>query len=185
MKRRIIITQIQQNVFDIDAGVNSARFKLDFLNPVKELYFVIQRQGEVGTGEGEFVTPFDYDNTLLTDNNAYILYENLKYLTLQLDGVDVITQDIGNVIFLKAIQAAIHHSKTQLLRRFYSYSFALEPEKWYPTGQVNFSLIKDQILNLSLTTCADYNRQVRIYAASYNILRVRGGTAQTIFDVRY
>jgi len=184
-KKDYIITQIQQNVFDIDAGVNSARFKLDFLNPVKELYFVIQRQGEVGTGEGEFVTPFDYDNTLLTDNNAYILYENLKYLTLQLDGVDVITQDIGNVIFLKAIQAAIHHSKTQLLRRFYSYSFALEPEKWYPTGQVNFSLIKDQILNLSLTTCADYNRQVRIYAASYNILRVRGGTAQTIFDVRY
>jgi len=184
-KRDYIITQIQQNVFDIDAGVNNARFKLDFLNSVKELYFVIQRQGEVGTGEGEFVTPFDYDNTLLTDNNAYVLYENLKYLTLDLDGVDIITQDIGNVIFLKAIQAAIHHSKTQLLRRFYSYSFALEPEKWYPTGQVNFSLIKEQILNLSLTACSDYNRQIRVYAASYNILRVREGIARTIFDVKY
>lgn len=184
-KKDYIITQIQQNVFDIDAGVNSGRFKLDFLNPVKELYFVIQRQGQVGTSEGEFVTPFDYDNTLLTESDAYVLYENLDYLTLKLDGEDVITQDIGNVIFLKAVQAAIHHSKTQLLRRFYSYSFALEPEKWYPTGQINFSLIKEQILNLSLTTCADYNRQIRVYAVSYNVLRVNEGTARTIFDVKY
>ena len=184
-KKDYIITQIQQNVFDVDAGVNEAKVKLDFVNPVKEIYFVIQRQGNTGTGEGEFITPFDYDNTLLTESDAYILYENLNYLTLSLDGLDIITQDTGNVIFLKAIQAAIHHSKTQLLRRFYSYSFALEPEKWYPTGQINFSLIKEQILNLSLTSCTDYNRQIRVYALSYNILRVGEGTAQTLFDIKY
>ena len=101
------------------------------------------------------------------------------------DGQPIITQETGNVIFLKAVQAAIHHSKTQLIRRFYSYSFALEPEKWYPTGQINFSLIKEQILNLSLTPCADYARQFRVYALSHNILRVSEGTARTLFDVKY
>jgi hypothetical protein len=138
------------------------RFNLDFVNPVRELYFVIQSvRVTVGTGEGEFMTPFDYDNTLADTGGKYIFYENLDYLTLDLDGQPIITRDTGNVIFLKAVQAAIHHSKTQLIRRFYSYSFALEPEKWYPTGQINFSLIKEQIVNLSLTPCVDYARQIQ------------------------
>jgi hypothetical protein len=184
-KNDYIITQVQQNVFDVAQGVQEGQFKLDFVNPVRELYFVIQRQGDTGTGEGEFITPFDYDNTLEVINGKYILYENLDYLTLDLDGQSIITQETGNVIFLKAVQAAIHHSKTQLIRRFYSYSFALEPEKWYPTGQINFSLIKEQIINLSLTPCADYARQIKVYALSHNILRVSEGTARTIFDVKY
>jgi len=184
-KKDYIITQIQQNVFDIAQGAQTGDFKLDFINPVKELYFVIQRQGDTGTGEGEFITPFDYDNTLADTGGKYILFENLDYLTLDLDGQPIITEQTGSVIFLKAVQSAIHHSKTQLIRRFYSYSFALEPEKWYPTGQVNFSLIKEQILKLSLTPCADYARQLRVYALSHNILRISEGTARTLFDVKY
>ena len=182
--RDYLITQIQQNVFDIDAGVNQGKFKLDFTNPVKELYFVIQRQGTTGDGvsQGNFVTIFDYDNTAEVQNGKFILYENLDYLTLTLDGQEIIAQDTGNVIFLKAVQGAIHHSKTQLIRRFYSYSFALQPEEWYPTGQINFSLVKEQLLNLSLTDCPNFNRQIRVYAINYNILRVSEGIAQTLFD---
>jgi hypothetical protein len=185
--RDYLITQVQQNTFDVGAGVNEGSFKLDFVNPVKELYFVIQRQGTAGDGvsEGNFVTPFDYDNTSATQDGKYTLYENLDYLTLALDGQDVITQETGNVIFLKAVQAAIHHSKTQLIRRFYSYSFALQPEEWYPTGQVNFSLIKEQILKMNLTSCPDYARQIRVYAVNYNILRVSEGTAKTLFTLKY
>ena len=184
-RRDYLITQIQQNVFDIASGVNTGQFKLDFVNPLKELYFVIQRQGSVGTDEFEFVTPFDYDGILEETGNKYILWENLDHLTLTLDGQEIITKDTGTMTFLKAVQAAIHHSKTQLIRRFYSYSFALQPEEWYPTGQVNFSLVKEQILNLSLTPCIDFPRQVRVYAVNYNILRVGEGTAKTIFDLKY
>ena len=130
-KRDYLITQIQENVFDIGVGVNTGKFKLDFVNPVKELYFVVQRQGTAGDGvsEGNFVTLFDYDNTLEETGNKYILYENLDHLKLTLDGQEIITEDTGNMVFLKAVQAAIHHSKTQLIRRFYSYSFALQPEE--------------------------------------------------------
>lgn len=202
-KRDYLITQIQQNVFDIASGVNTGQFKLDFVNPVKELYFVVHRYGSnvnatggyaVGTNlptiansnfEGNFVTPFDYDGLLEETGNKYILWENLDHLTLTLDGQEIITKDTGTMTFLKAVQAAIHHSKTQLIRRFYSYSFALQPEEWYPTGQVNFSLVKEQILNLSLTPCIDFPRQVRVYAVNYNILRVGEGTAKTIFDLKY
>ena len=185
--RDYLITQIQENVFDVLLGVKEGSFKSNIVNLLKELYFVIQRQGTTGDGitQGNFVTPFDYDNLYAVIDDKLILYENLDYLTLTLDGQDIITQDTGNVIFLKAIQAAIHHSKTQLIRRFYSYSFALQPEEWYPTGQVNFSLIKEQILNLNLTDSPDFARQIRVYAESYNILRVSEGIAETLFDTKY
>ena len=172
-RRDYTITQIQQNTFDVEKNVNSGKFKLSFTNPVKELYFVIQREG---------VTPFDYDNTLPIANNKLILYENLNYLELSFDGEPIITEETGNVIMLKAVQGAIHHSKTQLIRRFYSYSFALEPEMWYPTGQINTSIMKEQIMNLSLTPCENFARQVRVYALSYNILRVYEGIAKTLFN---
>jgi hypothetical protein len=185
-----LITQLQQDVFEVGAGINEGKFKLDFTNPIKELYFVIQRHGSNvnavdKTLQGNFVTIFDYDNTSNVQDGKFILYENLDYLTLTLDGQDIITEQTGNVLFLKAVQAAIHHSKSQLIRRFYSYSFALQPEEWYPTGQVNFSLVKDQNINLSLTSCPDFSRQIRVYALSYNVLRVREGTGQTLFDTKY
>lgn len=187
MKKDYIITQVQQNVFDVGVGIKKGTFKLDFRNPVKELYFVIQRQGTRGNGvsHGNFVTPFDYDNTALTVDNKRILYENLDYLTLQFDGQDIITQETGTVLFLKAVQAAIHHSKTQLIRRFYSYSFALQPEEVYPTGQVNMSNVKEQILHLSLTSCPDFARQIRVYAVNHNILRVGEGIAESLFTLKY
>ena len=187
MKKDYIITQLQQNVFDVGVGINQGTFNLDFRNPVKELYFVIQRQGTRGNGvsHGNFVTPFDYDNTALTADNKRILYENLNYLTLKFDGQDIITEETGNVLMLKAVQAAIHHSKTQLIRRFYSYSFALQPEEAYPTGQVNMSNVKEQILHLSLTSCPDFARQIRIYGVSHNILRVGEGIAQSLFTLKY
>lgn len=187
MKKDYIITQLQQNVFDVGVGINEGTFNLDFRNPVKELYFVIQRQGTRGNGvsHGNFVTPFDYDNTALTADNKRILYENLNYLTLKFDGEDIITKETGNVLMLKAVQAAIHHSKTQLIRRFYSYSFALQPEEAYPTGQVNMSNVKEQILHLSLTSCPDFARQIRVYAVNHNILRVGEGIAQSLFTLKY
>lgn len=174
MRHDYVITQLQEEEFEVDRGVETGKFRLEFVNPVKELYFVIQRIGDD-------IPPFDFDNDQTVANNKYILYENLNYLTLDLDGEQIITRDTGTVLFLKGVQGAIHHAKTQLVRRFYSYSFAMEPEKWYPTGQVNFSHIKEQILNLSLTPSPNYDRQIRIYALSYNILRVEGGTTKLLF----
>lgn len=167
-----LVTQIQQNTFEVAANVDESTFRLQFIHPVKELYFVIQREG---------ATIFDYDNPDDYLGQSFSRYENLKQLTLTLDGEKIIDGDVGTVPFLKAVQGAIHHSKTQLIRRFYSYSFALQPEEWYPTGQVNFSFIKDQILHLSLTTCPNKAREVRVYATSYNILRLREGIIEVLF----
>tara|TARA_Y100000389_G_C17458532_1_gene519871 strand:+ start:1344 stop:2732 length:1389 start_codon:yes stop_codon:yes gene_type:complete len=168
-----IITQVQSDVSTISPGVRH-RHKLEFVNPVKELYFVIQRQGAG-------VSQFDYDHDSYVSNSVYTNYENLRNLQLRLDADTVLDEKTGNVIHLRAVQSGIHHSRTQLFRRFYSYSFALEPERWYPTGQRNFSMIKEQHVDLSLNDFSG-TRELRVYALSYNILRIENGTARLIFQ---
>ena len=116
-------------------------------------------------------------------NSEYISHEHLRSLEIKLDDSVILDKVTGNVINLRAIQSGIHHSRTQLFKRFYSYSFALEPERWYPTGQRNFSLIKEQILTLNLNGQEDRKRELRVLGLSYNILRVENGIAKTLFNL--
>tara|TARA_B100001113_G_scaffold54080_1_gene39976 strand:+ start:2223 stop:3530 length:1308 start_codon:yes stop_codon:yes gene_type:complete len=177
-----IITQVQESKAIIPVNTTSVfKHKLEFKNPVKELFFVIQRIRKVVNGF--FVSSFNYDSPNQIINNIYTNYENLDNLELVLDDSTVLNKVTGNVINLRAIQSGIHHSRTQLFRRYYSYSFALEPERWYPTGQRNFSLIKEQILKLTLHPDTVANRELRVLGLSYNILRVENGIAKTLFNL--
>ena len=179
-----IITQIQESkqVIPQDPNIDSivdVKHNLEFKNPVKELFFIIQRIRKVVSGH--FVTNFDYDSQFQLYDGEYINYEHLKSLELILDDNTILNEKTGNVINLRAIQSGIHHSRTQLFRRYYSYSFALEPERWYPTGQKNFSMVKDQILKLKVIPDNLAQRELRVLAHSYNILRVENGIAKTLF----
>jgi len=177
-----IITQIQESNTIIPVNTTSVfKHKLEFKNPIKELFFVIQRIRKVVNGF--FVSSFNYDSPNQVVNNIYTNYENLNNLELTLDDSTILNKITGNAINLRAIQSGIHHSRTQLFRRYYSYSFALEPERWYPTGQRNFSLIKEQIVNLNLHPDNVADRELRVLGLSYNILRVENGIAKTLFNL--
>jgi hypothetical protein len=177
-----IITQIQESKTIIPVNTTSVfKHKLKFKNPIKELFFVIQRIRKVVNGF--FVSSFDYDSPNQVINNLYTNYENLNNLEFTLDDSTILNKVTGNAINLRAIQSGIHHSRTQLFRRYYSYSFALEPERWYPTGQRNFSLIKEQIVNLNLHPDSVADRELRVLGLSYNILRVENGIAKTLFNL--
>lgn len=177
-----IITQIQESKTIIPVNTTSVfKHKLEFKNPIKELFFVIQRIRKVVNGF--FVSSFDYDSPNQVINNLYTNYENLNNLEFTLDDSTILNKVTGNAINLRAIQSGIHHSRTQLFRRYYSYSFALEPERWYPTGQRNFSLIKEQIVNLNLHPDSVADRELRVLGLSYNILRVENGIAKTLFNL--
>ena len=183
LKRDYIITQVQQNRFQIPVssgdGNDTLKFRLNFSNPVKELYFVIARVNNNKVIHSVF--NYDHPSQIYPENGKYINYENLVDLELNLDKEVILDKVTGNLINLRAVQSGIHHSRTQLFRRFYSYSFALEPERWYPTGQRNFSTIKDQHVTLTLNNNTSDIRELRVYALSNNILRIQNGAGRLIF----
>ena len=177
-----IITQVQESKEIIPVNTSSVfKHKLEFKNPIKELFFIIQRIRKVVNGF--FISSFNYDSPNQVINNLYTNYENLNNLELTLDDSIILDNVTGNAINLRAVQSGIHHSRTQLFRRYYSYSFALEPERWYPTGQRNFSLIKEQIVNLNLHPDSVADRELRVLGLSYNILRIENGIAKTLFNL--
>ncbi len=184
--RDYIITQLQRDTFEIPVssseGMDDYTFKMDFTNPVKELYFVI---ANIPLQVNSFISTFDYDFVSQIyppgSSGKYVNFEHLISLGMVLDNETILDEVTGNVVHLRAVQSGIHHSRTQLFRRFYSYSFALEPEKWYPTGQRNFSAIKEQIINLKLNSETTFKRELRVYALANNILRINGGSGKVIF----
>jgi hypothetical protein len=177
-----MITQVQESKEIIPVNTTSVfKHKLEFKNPIKELFFIIQRIRKVVNGF--FISSFNYDSPNQVINNLYTNYENLNNLELTLDDSIILDNVTGNTINLRAIQSGIHHSRTQLFRRYYSYSFALEPERWYPTGQRNFSLIKEQFVKLDLHPDNVTDRELRVLGLSYNILRVENGIAKTLFNL--
>jgi hypothetical protein len=61
-------------------------------------------------------------------------------------------------------------------KTIYTYSFALKPSEHQPSGTCNFSRIDNASLNLTFSsTQATGDRNVKIYAVNYNVLRIMSG----------
>jgi hypothetical protein len=158
-----LIEQVQREEFFAPQGVNQIQCFTDFINPVKELFFVFQNDTSSG-----------YDYT--TDGTN----EQMNKLVLLFNTTERISKDVGSSVFLRIIQPLEYHTRIPS-RIFYMYSFSIDPELDEYTGSVNMSQIKNQIFQFTLNT-SPANRYIRLYAVSYNFLQVNNSSAQMIFS---
>jgi hypothetical protein len=81
--------------------------------------------------------------------------------------------------YLAYEQSLIHHTGCpDPGYEFYIYSFAMKPELYYPTGQLNMSRIIHKKLDVELDEVSTTrNINFSIYALNYNVLHVEGGLA--------
>jgi len=160
-----IFEQVQRNEFFIPQGVSNVQCILNFYNPVKELFFVLQQDSARG---------YDYSNTATDSARSGTIgtTDLLNALQLNFNTTDRIEPRVGTPQFLRIIQPLEFHTRVPD-RLFYMYSFSLDPEGDSPTGSVNLSIIKNQILYLSLNP-TQTNVNVRVYAVSYNFLEPSG-----------
>jgi hypothetical protein len=158
-----IITQVQMSKFLMKAGENTKSVMLNFSHPVRELFFVSQSDAAVAT---------NYPNRYNTITNVKLQFNN------------EIVFDRGRK-FLVYEQALKHHISPPKLgtntydeSEFAMYSFALKPEVYYPTGQVNMSRISHKLLTLQINPInGSDNNNTRVYAVNYNVLRIESGLA--------
>lgn len=150
-KRFQIIEQVQLNQFFAPQGSSLVQCPLNFYNPVKELFVVLQQDSAQG---------YDYTNGSGSDI--------LGVLELDFNTTARIEPNVGTPPFLRIIQPLEFHTRVPD-RLFYMYSFSLDPEGDSPTGSVNLSRIKNQTLFLQLNPTPG-NINIRVYAASYNFL---------------
>jgi hypothetical protein len=177
------------------------RHKIDlrFTYPVKELFWTIQ--DVLGNMNSATV----YNNTGAFKYNYWNNYESgndqMSMCNLILNGKDLTEELPAN--FYRDIQQYQYHngyginfiesSGTPAIdftkgTGVYSYSFALNPKDFQPSGSLNFSklescqlkfgLIKDTIAIVAPT---NVNKTINIYAVNYNVLRIMSGMAGLAF----
>lgn len=171
-----VITQLQLARGVIPAGETVSRFYLDFINPVKELFFVIQNKSVVSSNVYSGNDWFNYKNPQKTSN---IKDHQLDKLQFNFNEETYLDSEVADASFLYAIQPMTRHTRVPS-RLIYNYSFALNPENYLPTGQVNMSRIQHKLLTIHTTPNTE-ERDIRIYARSYNILRIANGLAGILF----
>jgi len=162
------ITQLQMHTETIPPDIGEFQIRLPFINPVKELYMVIQNKSNVALDQNDW---FNY-----TNNGK----PQLKSLQLDFNNETYINPDVADDLFLRILQPMNRHTRVPSIY-VYNYSFALDPENFRPTGQVNMSRIQNKLLTINLNESISQEREVRIYAKSYNILRVEHGLGGVLF----
>ena len=145
--------QVQLAQFFVRQGINSVVCPLQFVNPVKEIFLIIQNDTATG---------YDYSN--VTGGSS----PQLQDLTLFFNSTERISADVGTPLFLRNLQALEFHTRIPD-RFFYMYSFSIDPESSAPSGQINFSRIPLQNLKLNLTA-STANRYIRVWAVSCNFI---------------
>lgn len=94
---------------------------------------------------------------------------------LQLNGHDRFSERDGR--YFNLVQPYQHHENVPKAG-INVYSFGLKPEEHQPSGTCNFSRIDNAVLQLNLTSAATVGNstcKIRVYALSYNVLRIMSG----------
>ena len=161
----------------IESFVNtSGLFETPYANDVLEHH----------TGQWQGIT--SSENSGVSDAGTFVLGETALDMhcwgenpvvtaKLQLNGQDRFSEREGS--YFDVLQPFQHHTRAPDTG-INVYSFALRPEEHQPSGSCNFSRIDNAVLQLVLssgTVAGTSTAKVRVYALSYNVLRVMSGMA--------
>lgn len=151
-----IITQYQYQTFTLPPNFTTGVFKLEFKNPIREMFLVIQPNGNLS---------YDYTGNGFRD------------LTLKFNSQAALTADATQLGTLEPFRKY----QTFPTRDFYMYSFGSNPNSPRPTGHVNFSRMNEVLLTVN-TDPYFLARQMRLLVVNYNVLRVENGLAGLMFN---
>jgi hypothetical protein len=143
--------------------------------------------GVFGATSGAGYGPAD-EGSYVSDAGTFVLAETALDMhcwgenpvvtaKLQLNGQDRFSEREGS--YFDVVQPFQHHTRAPDTG-INVYSFALRPEEHQPSGSCNFSRIDNATLQLvlsSATVGGTATAKVRVYATSYNVLRVMSGMA--------
>lgn len=169
-----LIEQVQFNgEVDIPNGIDTHNIHLSFNHPVKELIWTVPtidpahcKNQKDGNDHFRYSSPGDMSGGPDTFERAVILMNGTERF-----------MERDSTYFRNAVAFA-YHTRTPT-KNIYCYSFALKPEDIQPSGTCNFSRIDSSILKLKFSNdevCMPaINKRIRIYAHSYNVLRIMSG----------
>lgn len=194
-----IIEQVQYTPpYSLTAGQNTATIAIEFNHPLKEMFFVVQKDMMLNRNEW-----FNYSNLAIGEVTPDLVqpYVNMNApggrldlissAVLQLDGYDRFQS--RNAQYFRLQQPYDHHTTTPIQSFIYNYSFALRPEDAQPTGTMNASRIDSIVWQIQMNTVLSNplipswqqrgNCRITVYGHNYNVFRVINGFGGLLFTI--
>jgi hypothetical protein len=175
-----LIDQVQYTpVISFPQTGNFLTVQLDFNNPIRELFWYIQRDFMLATHEY-----FNYTSRSARDITTADEADILTSALIQVDGQDRFEE--RNATYFRLVQPWAHHTTTPVNSFIYNYSFALRPEEAQPSGSLNASRINSFVLNMTINNTTIPARgpcHTRVYATNHNVLRIIDGYGGLLFRV--
>jgi hypothetical protein len=166
----------------IDRTANYVQIPMEFNHPLREIYWVVQRQASTAANQWFNYTNLSIGETSYNPQNSYM--NQIQSALLRIDGFDRF--DERRADYFRLVQPYQYHTVIPLNEFVYSYSFALRPEDVQPSGSMNASRLDSivlQILMDNTVTPARGPAAARIYALNHNVLRIVDGFGGLLFRV--
>ena len=155
----------------VDTGTTSQKIQLTFSHPVKEIFWTYTPLANYSISPQTGNKIFDYSMP------GYPTTDPIDSVRLLINGGDRFSQRPGK--YFRLVQPYQHHTRVPS-KFIYTYSFSLNPEDLQPSGSINFSRIDTSQLHLNFNSLLTQGH-IRVFASSYNVLRVASGQAGLAF----
>lgn len=162
-----VITQHQVNKDIVKSTSNEKTLNLSFKHAIRYLTWVVRDQVSVNTSTGN-----EWANYSLSSGLNPVLSASVR-----INGMYHVEISEGDY-YVKMIP--YEYFKNNPRKYVHSYSFALDPTDWKPSGHFNFSKVDKKELSLTLRSHTN-DQEVLVYAENYNILRIKSGLAGLSF----
>jgi hypothetical protein len=176
-----LIEQVQYTPsMSIDKTATTVQLPMEFNHPMRELFWIIQREAAVNAHQW-----FNYTNLSIGETSTQVGFQNLiNTAILRIDGFDRF--DIRKADYFRLVQPYQYHTVIPIDDYVYSYSFCFRPEDVQPSGSMNASRIDSIVLQLEMNATVSPARgpaSARIYSLNHNVLRVTNGFGGILFRI--
>jgi len=181
-----LIEQVQYTPsFAIDLTAQTVQIPMEFNNPIRELFWFIQRDLAVNARQW-----FNYTNSTISETAPNGQQNQIASAMLRIEGYDRFDERTAD--YFRLVQPFQYHTVIPIDAFTYSYSFCFRPEDLQPSGSLNASRLNTMTLQLTFPDGSKQNPLVvpargtanaRIYALNHNILRVVDGFGGILFRV--
>ena len=175
-----LIEQVQYTPsISIDPSATVVQVPMEFNHPLRELYWVVQRNQAVSAHQW-----FNYTSISIGETSIQGFQNLINTALLRIEGYDRF--DVRNADYFRLVQPYQYHTVIPIDDYIYSYSFALKPEDMQPSGSMNASRLDTMTLQLEMNNTVLPPRgsaNVRIYGLNHNILRIVDGFGGLLFRI--
>lgn len=164
------VVPLVSNVLEKDiTGINS-NYNLKLVNPHKVIYWRAQLNSNLNIND-----VFNYSSLPITNNNEPLIQSSKILIN------SIARNEIYNSEYYEHLQSYIN--KIYSTNNINMFSFGFNPLNYEPNGTMNFSMVDDAIIQLTLNKLVNYTNSINIraYGLYYNILIIKEGNCSMKF----